>query len=161
MGRWSERAAELEGRQFSEACARDASHARGLPRHAVVGLADLHGRSAPAGLIHPERWPTIVADAERLAAGRWAVTAICLGWTLRDLFGCAPPGIREPDMDGLAAWLDGRRLIVMDEARAVASHPATGAVSHFRRPDQPGATLLWEFANEAAAYRRAAARRDR
>jgi len=83
-------------------------------------------------------WREIVADARRLVAEGWITTALALGWTAHDLFGVLD------DREGLAVWLRGRAIILIDGDGAVAHYPDQPA-DLYRRRDLPGAKLLWEM----------------
>lgn len=83
-------------------------------------------------------WREIVADARRLVAEGWLNTALALGWTAHDLFGVLD------DREGLAVWLRGRAIILIDEDGAVAHYPDQPA-DLYRRRDLLGAKLLWEI----------------
>jgi len=93
-------------------------------------------------------WFEVVQDAQRLVSEGWADRALDLGWTAGDLFGV---GQRDShDFAGLAVWLEGRRIIVMDETIAVARDERGRATfnrrgfGHGKDVRQPP-VLLWQF----------------
>jgi len=93
----------------------DTGQFRALPPHLVQGLAALQSR-APPQITRPEIWLAVVADAVRLAADGWAAQALRLGWSPLELWGCSPERGGNPDHDGLAVWIDGRRVLLVDGA---------------------------------------------
>jgi hypothetical protein len=61
-----------------------------------------------------------------------------------DLWGCSPDIGGNPDHDGLAVWLDGRRILLLDERTCIVDAGA-GARAVFTRRPIDGAVLLWEI----------------
>ncbi len=112
-----------------------------LPADIRRGLVKLGSAPAPR-LRCPEVWPGVVADALRLANEGWAERALALGWSAFDLFGAVAEIDGDPNGDGLAVWLAGRKLLMLDELCAV-SCDANGSRYYFHRPRAPGAVLLW------------------
>lgn len=119
----------------------------GLPDELQEGLSRLEHMPAPKRLARSEVWPTIVADALRLAREGWAEKALALGWTPADLFGC---GSQDSwDFEGLAVWLDGRTIALIDADTALTRDGERTSV--FYRPDhrprQAGLKIvpLWQF----------------
>lgn len=164
MSRWVERAACLEG--AGETCANSANRAnRGpatadpvpngtndtigtapLPASVVMGLRSLAKMAAPR-VTRPEVWPEIVADALNLASEGWAVRALSLGWSPLNLWGCSPLRGDEanPDHDGLAVRLCGRRLILLDDSGALIDAGGNHRARFSRRHHSDGAIFLWEL----------------
>lgn len=120
-----------------------------LPADLVDGLAEL--RSCPAPRItRPEVWPVVVADALRLADDGWASQALGLGWGPVDIWGCSPDVGGNPDHDGLAVWLAGRRVLLLDERTCIVeAGPVARSVFTRRQPPPAGAVFLWELGKGA------------
>lgn len=112
-----------------------------LPRSVEDGLRLLPSMGAPR-LASSEVWPQVVADALRLQSEGWAEKALALGWKALHLWGAH---IETP---GLAVWLCGRRIVLLDDARCtVADEP--GRFSIFtRREPAAGTVHLWEYGRE-------------
>jgi hypothetical protein len=114
--------------------------------------ADLHrlgGLPAPNGLEKAGNWRGVVADALTIAREGWAAKALALGWNAGDLFGIGPWD--DWDFQGLAVWLDGCRMALLDERRAVAVN-AAGDRRYFVRGGPRHGThptispvMLWDF----------------
>lgn len=107
-----------------------------LPPEIVVGLNRLRGMHVPH-ITRPEVWPEIVADAQRLASEGWAVSALGLGWSPLELWGWSP------EQEGLAVWLAGRPLVLVDDTMAIVRVGSLRSV--FNRCPATGAKLLWEM----------------
>lgn len=117
---------------------------RGLPPHLAEGLAQLQSRSPPQ-ITRPEIWPALVADAVRLGRDGWAVQALGSGWHPLDLWGCSPERGGNPDHDGLAVWLDSRRVLLIDDATCIVE-AGQDARSVFYRPSvAAGGVFLWDM----------------
>jgi hypothetical protein len=122
----------------------------GLPDDLSDALRRFERMPSPRKLERPQNWAGVVADAMTLARDRWAEKALALGWTAGDLFGV---GARTDwDFQGLAVWLEGRRIILLDEKRAIVAGDARDFRSAFirggmRHGIQPTVTpvMLWEF----------------
>lgn len=122
----------------------------GLPDDLAAALRRLETMPAPQKLEQASNWRGVVADAMTIARERWAAKAIALGWTAGDLFGV---GARTDwDFQGLAVWLDGRRIIMLDERQAIVSGNPRDDRSAFirggmRHGTHPTVTpvMLWEF----------------
>ena len=115
----------------------------GMPSELSDGLRRLAIMPAPR-LINPEAWPTAVSGALGLARDGWAEKALTLGWPALDLFGAVPDPAGDPEGDGLAVWLSGRKVLVLDEMCAV-SGDANGGRFYFHRPRAAGAVLMWNL----------------
>ena len=92
-----------------------------------AGLMQLRGRRPPK-LRRPEMWHGVVLDAVQIYAQGWVERALSLGWSILDLYGV---GKDSHDFAGLAVWLDGRKLVMLDADRAVAR--AYDGKHHFSR----------------------------
>ncbi|WP_267394980.1 MULTISPECIES: hypothetical protein [unclassified Sphingomonas] len=147
MGSWRDVAAAVAQRQPLAAVAVDDF---GLPGTLAASLRHLEGLPPPRKLEQPSGWAGVVADALTLARDGWAAKALALGWTAGDLFGI---GRRDDwDFQGLAVWLDGRRILMLDEKHAiVAGNPADyrsafirGGMRHGTHPTVTP-VMLWEF----------------
>lgn len=112
-----------------------------LPASIQDGLVALGTMAAPR-LRHPERWPGVVADAHRLASDGWAAQALNLGWDVLDLFGAVPDPAGDPDADGLAVKLNGRRVLALCGSFATVEDQGRGR-SYLHRGNTEGARLLW------------------
>lgn len=154
MGKWLDLAAQFEAEAGSgdNRDVRDNSAAnvpivpnvpQSLPSDVRAGLVTLQAMAAPR-LARPEVWPGVVADAGCLASDGWAVQALSLGWTPLDLWGCSPVVGGNPDHEGLAVWLGGRRILLIDERTCLVDTRAGGRAM-FTRRDPAGAVLLWDL----------------
>lgn len=114
-----------------------------LPAPCADGLRRLRSMPGPR-LMGPDFWPLIVADAIGLAGEGWATKAIALGWTELDVFGAVPNPAGDPAGDGLAVWLEGRRLKVLCGTYAVVEDVG-GGKSYFNRRESEGRVLFWEL----------------
>lgn len=114
-----------------------------LPDAIIRGLAALAKSPAPR-VRCPEIWPQVMADAARLASEGWAANALSLGWSLLDLFGAVTDPEGDPDADGLAVKLSGRRLLAICKGFATVAE-LKGGRSYLYRGDTRGAQLLWEL----------------
>jgi hypothetical protein len=88
-------------------------------------------------------WRPIVDDAMRIARDGWAASALSLGWSPHDLFGIGPHD--DLEFAGLAVWLHGRAIMVVDEARAIVADSDGRAAFHRVGPPAIKPVLLWEF----------------
>lgn len=93
-------------------------------------------------------WARVVDDAHALALDGWAGKALALGWNAYDVFGI---GKRDSlDFAGLAVWLDGRTIVVLDADRAMVRTAGgmacfeRGGWGHGRDASAPS-VLLWQF----------------
>jgi len=112
-----------------------------LPGTIGAGVAALDEARPPRG-VPAEPWRIAVRDARRLAADGWAAQALALGWSDLDLFGAVLDKSGDPNADGLAVQLDGRRVrAIFDSFAAIAD--ASGKRSYFYRGNNEGARLLW------------------
>jgi hypothetical protein len=96
-------------------------------------------------ITRPEIWLAVVADAVRLASDGWAVQAIGLGWSPLDLWGCSPEPGGNADQDGLAVWIRGRRILLLDaDSCIVENQPRAHSVFN-RRSVAAGGVFLWDI----------------
>ena len=111
-----------------------------LPADWRDGLTRLRNASS-----HPaagaETWARLLADALDLADA-WAPQAFALGWSAVDLFGVDPDWGRRLDRDGLAASLEGRKVVAVTHDAATLSTRSGGFLRHYRR-DKPGSVPIW------------------
>jgi len=106
------------------------------------GVAIL-GQMKPPRDVRTERWPQVIADAQGLARDGWAAKALALGWSGLDLFGAVTNAAGDPYSDGLAVWLNGRKLLAISATSATVEDGAGRA--YYTRREQVGAKLLWEL----------------
>jgi hypothetical protein len=146
MSGWIELASQLEAegrddadndRPASPNVANVANVMGGLPLPVFNGLTRLRSLPAPRRLLTPANWAGVIADAETLVVDGWAAQALRLGWEPIELFGVGP------DYDGLAVWLNGRRLSLLDQASAISK--AGNARHFFNRRPPAGAVMLWDW----------------
>lgn len=122
----------------------------GLDAGLAASLRRLEHLPPPRKLEDASGWPGVVADALALARDGWAAKALALGWNAGDLFGVGPRD--DWDFQGLAVWLDGRQILMLDEKHAiVAGNPADyrsafirGGMRHGTHPTITP-VMLWEF----------------
>jgi hypothetical protein len=114
-----------------------------LPAFIREGLEKLGEAPAPR-LLRPEVWPGVVADAQRLATEGWALQALGLDWSALDLFGAVTDPSGDPGGDGLAAKLEGRRVLAICASFATVAD-ADGGRSYLYRRTDPDARLLWDM----------------
>lgn len=122
----------------------------GLDAELVANLRRLRLMLPPAKIERAENWRAVVADALTIAREGWAATALALGWTASDLFGVGP--VDSWDFEGLAVWLRGRRIVLLDDRRAVVEGDGGDYRSTFIRGGMQHGThptiepvMLWEF----------------
>jgi hypothetical protein len=104
-----------------------------------AALTALSPKHVPA-----DRWQQAVQDGRRFLA-KWGAQAVALGWTPRDLFGLhKSPDQPHPsyrrlsryDETGLIWLLQGRPVVALTAATAAIENP-TGAITVYRRYDNP------------------------
>ncbi len=148
MGSWRDVAAAVAQRQQQPAPSAPAIERFGLPDNLTASLRALEYMPAHSGLQTPEHWRSIVRDALAIAREGWATKALALGWSAEDLFGIGPRD--DWDFAGLAVWLRGRAIALLDEDRAVVSvgnQRSTfirGGMGHGTHPTVTP-VMLWEF----------------
>lgn len=116
-----------------------AAHAYGFSNDIADGVKLLASRRAPR-IRRPEAWPQVVSDSLRIARDGWARTALALGWDPLELWGCTPDG----QFEGLAAWLSGRRLALIDDSSAIAAKGGQRFI-FTRGPTPAGTIFLWNL----------------
>ena len=115
-----------------------------LPNELQGGIGRLQSMKPP-NIARPQVWFAVVADAVRLAADGFAAHALRLGWHPLELWGCSPDRGGNPNHDGLAVWLDGRRVLLVDDATCIVeSGPDARSVFH-RRSVAAGGVFLWDL----------------
>jgi hypothetical protein len=114
----------------------------GLDADLAASLRRLEGMPAPH-VVGRGAWHPIVDDAMRIARNGWAASAVSLGWSLHDLFGIGPHD--DLEFAGLAVWLRGRSIIVVDEARAIVADGNHRAAYNRRSLRDRKPIMLWEF----------------
>jgi hypothetical protein len=118
----------------------------GAPLEWAEALARLDPASPP-GDVPPKRWVQFIDDCGRFIDNRWDQRAAELGWTPFDLFGCdrSKPFARI-DRCGLLWLLDGRQLRALSAETAVIENASGFSLTFYRRPQETGQVLAWEFA---------------
>lgn len=161
MGKWMDLAAQLEATAIGRDDSDDSDDScftvtnvtivtAGVPAAIIAGLAELQSKATPR-ITRPEVWPGIVMDAVRVVEEGWAEKALALNWTAEQVWGCSPEPGGNVDHDGLAVWLAGRRVLLLDEWSCIVEEgPNARAV--FTRPQiaVPGSVLLWELEKASA-----------
>lgn len=108
-----------------------------------AGLTALDENRCPHG-VKASAWATAVRDAKRLADDGWAAKALALGWTALDLFGAVTDRDGDPEADGLAVKLAGRKVLAISENFATVQDGENGRAYLHRRGSE-GGRLLWEL----------------
>lgn len=119
-----------------------------LPADIAAGLERLHRTPTARFRGDTAAWARVVDDAHALALDGWAGKALALGWNAHDVFGI---GKRDSlDFAGLAVWLNGRAIVVLDADRAMVRTVGgmacfeRGGWGHGRDASEPP-VLLWQF----------------
>lgn len=149
MGSWRDVAAAVAQRQQPEANS-VAVENFGLPDDLAAALRRLETLPPPRKVERAANWRGVVADAMTIARDRWAAKAMALGWTAGDLFGIGPRD--DWDFQGLAVWLEGRRIVLLDDKQAIVAGDPGDYRSAFVRGGMRHGThptivpvMLWEF----------------
>jgi hypothetical protein len=149
MGSWRDVAAAVAQRQQPRA-EPAAMENFGLPDDLAAALRRLEALPRPQKLDRAANWRGVVADVMTIARDRWAAKAMALGWTAGDLFGIGPRD--DWDFQGLAVWLNGRRIVMLDDKQAIVAGDLRDERSAFvrggmRHGTHPTITpvMLWEF----------------
>ena len=148
MGSWRDVAAAAVQRQQQPAPSPPPAERFGLPESLAASVQALEYMPAPRKLQNPEHWRAIVRDALMIAREGWAAKAMALGWAAGDLFGIGPRD--DWDFAGLAVWLRGRAIVLLDQDRAIAgvgnqrSAFIRGGMGHGTHPTVTP-VMLWEF----------------
>lgn len=114
-----------------------------LPADVQRGLTFLANAPAPR-VRNPEAWPQAIADALRLASEGWAARAISLGWSPLDLFGAVREYRGNPEADGLAIRLCGRRVLALCSSFATVEDDS-GNRAYLYRPEPASVVPLWKL----------------
>lgn len=148
MASWRELAAEILSEETPLERAPRLQSVSSLSPDILQGLARLSERTPPP-LRHPEAWAEVIRDALSLRDCGWAEQALALGWHPLELFGCSRDG--GGVFEGLAVWLAGRRLVLLDQTSAIARADDTYAVFNRRPPAAAGEppVFLWNFGGRA------------
>ena len=149
MGSWREAAAAAMG-EGADLMLPHAVENFGLPDDLAAALRRLEMMPAPRKLQQPANWRGVVADAMVLARDQWAAKAMALGWTVGDLFGVGER--TDWEFQGLVVWLNGRRIVMLDEKQAIVADPqgdrrsifVRGGLRHGVQP-KVAPVMLWEF----------------
>jgi hypothetical protein len=116
-----------------------------LPTELADGVRAILAAEGAQG-VAPNRWPQIQRDMHQLVERGCLHTALDLGWTAADLFGCdqRAPWYRL-DRAGLVLLLGGHEIIELTSDVATI-RTRTGSVLRFPRrpPAKPPVALLWE-----------------
>lgn len=119
------------------------SNGTALPSYVRRGLMSLADAPAP-GVRCSEAWQGVVADALRLANEGWVERALSLGWTALDLFGAVTDHDGDPEADGLAVRLAGRKVLAISDNFATVQDAQNGRAYLYRR-GSVGTRVLWEL----------------
>jgi hypothetical protein len=143
MASWRELAAAA-GAKPAEPIVASVRDDWGLDPDLADSLRSLERLPAPR-LTRPAVWSEIVRDALSLARDGWAAKALALGWSAHDLFATGPTN--SDQFDGLAVWLEGRTIALLDEWKV---HTTCGARFYregYMRPNSPRVipVYLWRF----------------
>lgn len=118
-----------------------------LPIGLEAGLRAL-ARQTPPRLVNNDQWRAAVRDALRLASEGWATIALTMGWTEHDVFGIGP--VDDWEFSGLAVWLRGRSIVLLDGQCAVCADGNgravfnRGGIGHGIHP-KVAPVMMWEF----------------
>jgi hypothetical protein len=117
-----------------------------LPAEVVQGVGAILAAEGAQG-VPPNRWLQVQRDMHQPAESRWLHTALDLGWTTAELFGCDQ---RAPwhrlDRSGLILLMGGHEIVELSSDVATL-RTRTGSMLRFRRrpPAEPPVALLWEL----------------
>lgn len=114
----------------------------GLDASLAADLRRLEGLAAPR-IVGKGAWRPIVDDALRIAREGWAASAVSLGWSVHDLFGIGPHD--DLEFAGLAVWLRGRSIVVVDKDRAIVADGDRRAAYNRRNALGCEPVMLWQF----------------
>ncbi len=148
MGSWRDVAAAVVQRREQPAVLPPVAETFGLPDRLAASLRVLEYMPAPRKIEQGDTWRGIVRDALGIARGGWAANAMAFGWSAGDLFGIGPRG--DWEFSGLAVWLRGRSIVLLDQQRAIVADGdrraafTRGGMGHGTRPTVIP-VMLWEF----------------
>jgi hypothetical protein len=139
MPSWREMAAAVMEQPAAPAAAPESY---GLDPGLAGDLRRLDLMAAPR-VVGRGAWRPIVSDAMRIAREGWASSALALAWSEADLFGIGPQD--DLEFAGLAVWLRGRPIVVVDEARAIVADGDRRAAYNRRSLRGLKPVMLWQF----------------
>jgi hypothetical protein len=138
---------------FTVSVLRGETHETSLPADIVAGLARLRGMRPPR-IKSPDVWSTVVADAARLAAEGWAAQALALGWKDKELFGTCGTSGGNSTQEGLAVWLAGRRVLLLDALSCIVDVGAGTRAVFYGRSVRPGGIFIWDLGKATVQHGR-------
>ena len=152
MANWREKAAallETQGGGSTPAPRPQPARRFGdLPPGIAVALERLQHTPGPWFRGDAAAWARVIDDAIALAVDGWAGKALALGWSAHDVFGIGPRD--SLDFAGLAVWLEGRTIVVLNADRAMVRD--RGGMACFERGGwghgrdvSAEPVLLWQF----------------
>lgn len=120
----------------------------GLEPELYRHLAQLNALPPPPKIQGADNWRAVVEDALRLAREGWAAKALALGWSWLDLYGVGP--VDSYQFEGLAVWLAGREIVLLDARSAIAADGGrrtlfTRGILGRGRSTTVTPVLLWHF----------------
>lgn len=148
MGSWRDVAAAVAQRREQPAPLPPVAETFDLPDPLAASLRALEYMPAPRKIEQADSWRLIVRDALGIARGGWAANAMALGWSAGDLFGIGPRD--DWEYSGLAVWLCGRSIVLLDQQRAIVADGdrraafTRGGLGHGTHPTV-APVMLWEF----------------
>ena len=148
MGSWRDVAAAVAQRREHPVPLPPVAETFDLPDHLAASLRTLEYMPAPRKIEQADSWRGIVRDALGIARGGWAASAMALGWSAGDLFGIGPHD--DWEFSGLAVWLRGRPIVLLDQQRAIVANGdrraafTRGGMGHGTHPTV-APVMLWEF----------------
>lgn len=110
----------------------------------LADIAERASRMPCPSRVDPRQWREVVVDCQRLVLDGWALHALSLGWSPLDLFGAVPDASGDPDADGLAVRLAGRKVLAICASFATVAD-ADGGRTFLYRGNNTSARLLWEL----------------
>lgn len=112
-----------------------------LPGTIAAGIASLDEGRCPTEA-NASEWAAVVRDAKRIAEDGWAHQALGLGWSPLDLFGAVTDPAGDPEADGLAVRLAGRKVLAICASFATVENGPNARAFIYRGTNE-GARLLW------------------
>jgi TubC N-terminal docking domain len=118
---------------------------QGLPADMADGVRAILAAEGVQG-VPPNRWPQIQRDVRQLVERRWLHTALDLGWSTADLFGCDQQAPwHRLDRSGLVLLLGGHEIVELSSDVATLRTRTGSVLRHRRRPPAPPpVALLWD-----------------
>lgn len=117
-----------------------------LPADLAAGLLSLKTMACPRA-VKSEAWAQVVRDALALADDGWAHQALSLGWLPLDLFGAVTDPAGDPEANGLAVKLNGRRVLALCGSFATVENGPNARAFIYRGTNE-GARLLWALSRD-------------